>query len=96
MALHSALAKPLESLPFKEDPIEGVVLHMLLVGILSMNPGSLHANTQQSIRALMPKITAFEAAQSIPDKEILQEGKLNDDTLCAVIRKTLIVLLSSQ
>lgn len=96
VALHSALAKPLESLPFKEDPIEGVVLHMLLVGILSMNPGSLHANTQQSIRALMPKITAFEAAQSIPDKEILQEGKLNDDTLCAVIRKTLIVLLSSQ
>ena len=95
-ALHSALAGPLSQLPIQDDPVEGVVIHLLVTGIVSTCPQTLHANTLQIIKGVLPAIGAHETAEAIHDKEIFELGKLSEDMVCAVIRKSLIALLSCQ
>jgi hypothetical protein len=95
-SFHSALVSPLSLLPLQDDPVEGVVVHLLMIGTLSTVPQTIHENTQQAIRNVLPRIIAQETSESIPDKEILNEAKVNDDTVCAIIRRTLLTLLSGQ
>lgn len=95
-ALHSALSDPLAKLPLKEDPVEGVVIHSLVCGVLKCCPNTIHQNTQQMIQTMMPKILALEFAESMQDKEVFEEKKVTDDMVCAIIRKNLVALLGAQ
>ena len=96
--LTQALTPYVSRLPLRNDPIEGVILHLMLIGIFKQsqkNSAAFDSGLVSLLQNMLPGIAEQELAEAAQDKDLLVEMRLNDDTVCAVIRRVLLQVMNS-